>query len=81
MKKKVVEFNLQINEIPIDRLTLQDAQRLIDKAKEQLILYTKRNKFHNSQESTSSYKHLQSDYTQHMFERSKINHPDFIRPR
>ncbi|CAF1119374.1 unnamed protein product [Rotaria sordida] len=72
---------IKINEIPVDRLTLQEAQKLIDKTKERLILYTIPNKIHNNQELTHSYKQLHSDYNQHIFERStNNNHHHIIRP-
>ncbi|CAF4682346.1 unnamed protein product [Rotaria sp. Silwood1] len=71
---------IKINEIPVDRLTLQEAQKLIDKTKERLILYTIPNKVHNHQELTSSYKQLHSDYNQHIFEQLTNNHHNIIRP-
>ncbi|CAF0891258.1 unnamed protein product [Adineta steineri] len=71
---------IKINEIPVNRLTLQEAQKLIDKTKEQLILYTIPNKSNNHRDSISSYKAIQSEYNQHKFERSMNNHIDFIRP-
>ncbi|CAF3367052.1 unnamed protein product [Rotaria sp. Silwood1] len=71
---------IKINEIPVDRLTLQEAQKLIDKTKERLILYTIPNKIHNHQELTSSYKQLHSDYNQHIFEQLTNNHHNIIRP-
>ncbi|UJR16411.1 hypothetical protein I4U23_003313 [Adineta vaga] len=73
---------IKINEIPIDRLTLQEAQKLIDKTKDQLILYTIPSRSHtNHQESTFAYKKLQSDYSQHIFEQAKTyRHQTFPRP-
>ncbi|CAF4215533.1 unnamed protein product, partial [Rotaria sp. Silwood2] len=56
------------------------AQKLIDKTKERLILYTIRNKLHSHRELTSSYKQLHSDYNQHFFEQSTNNHHNIIRP-
>ena len=40
LAKKVIMNNLffKINETPVDRLTLPEAQKLIDKAKERLVL-------------------------------------------
>ncbi|CAF1560309.1 unnamed protein product, partial [Adineta steineri] len=55
---------IKINEIPVNRLTLQEAQKLIDKTKEQLILYTIPNKSNNHRDSISSYKAIQSEYNQ-----------------
>ena len=60
---------------------MQEAQKLIDKAKEQLTLYVKPNKLHYHQEFASSYKQLHSDYNQHIFEQSINNHHNMIRPR
>ncbi len=37
----------KINETPVDRLTLQEAQKLIDKAKERLVLFVIPNKLNN----------------------------------
>lgn len=55
LSSKFNEFNLhegdeilQINEIPVERLTLDEAQNLIDKSKGQIILHTKPKKFINN---------------------------------
>jgi len=42
---------LKINETPVDRLTLQEAQKLIDKAKERLVLFVIPNKLNNDKSS------------------------------
>jgi hypothetical protein len=46
----------KINETPVDRLTLQEAQKLIDKAKERLVLFVIPNKLNN--ERISSYRKI-----------------------
>jgi hypothetical protein len=43
----------KINETPVDRLTLQEAQKLIDKAKERLVLFVMPNKLNNNDKSLS----------------------------
>jgi len=53
-KKRKIKFNkkiLKINETPVDRLTLQEAQKLIDKAKERLVLFVIPNKLNNDKSS------------------------------
>ncbi|CAF3369678.1 unnamed protein product [Rotaria socialis] len=71
---------IKINEMPVNRWTLQEAQKLIDKTKERLILHIVPNKYHNYQASTSSYKQTQSDYNQHVLKKSTNNHRNMIRP-
>ena len=67
--------------MPVNRWTLQEAQKLIDKTKEQLILHIVPNKYHNHQETTSSYKQTKSDYNQHVLEKSTNNYRNIIRPK
>ncbi|CAF0716683.1 unnamed protein product [Adineta steineri] len=42
---------IKINETPVDRLTLQEAQKLIDKAKERLVLFVIPNKLNDDKSS------------------------------
>jgi hypothetical protein len=46
----------KINETPVDRLTLQEAQKLIDKSKERLVLFVIPNKLNN--DKSSSYRKI-----------------------
>jgi hypothetical protein len=50
-KEKFNNTFFKINETPVDRLTLQEAQKLIDKAKERLVLFVIPNK--SNQEKSS----------------------------
>ena len=47
MNEKKKSYDFKINETPVDRLTLQEAQKLIDKTKERLVLFVVPNKFHS----------------------------------
>lgn len=72
---------LKINETPVDRLTLQEAQKLIDKAKERLVLFVIPNQMKIDKSPSSSSlnpmktrskslkKELQSDYNPYHFDR------------
>ena len=66
-------FIFQINDIPIEDLSLEEAQRLIDTTKDQLILHTKSRGKEKKKKKKNSSKIFHSNYYPHYFNTSKIS--------